>query len=95
MDLSSLPTDDNLDDKKRAAVLLSLQEIVQKQKENVKVMDICFNKCVSKIGPKLSSSEQKCIWDCANSYFYTNVFLNQRLEQMTKILKSNSDYTNL
>ncbi|WBY61226.1 mitochondrial import inner membrane translocase subunit TIM13 [Plasmodium yoelii yoelii] len=70
-------TGDNLDDKQKAALLLGLQEIVQRQKENVKVMDICFNKCVSKIGNKLSSNEQKCIWDCANSYFYTNAFLNE------------------
>ncbi|SBT50134.1 mitochondrial import inner membrane translocase subunit TIM13, putative (TIM13) [Plasmodium ovale wallikeri] len=92
---TSPPKDDGLDDKQRAAVLLGLQEIVQRQKENVKVMDICFNKCVPKIGNKLSSGEQKCIWDCANSYFYTNVFLNERLQQMTKMLKSNSDYMNL
>ncbi|SBS97213.1 mitochondrial import inner membrane translocase subunit TIM13, putative [Plasmodium malariae] len=89
------PADDNIDDKQRAAVLLSLQEMIQKQKENVKVMNICFNKCVPKIGNNLSSNEQKCIWDCANSYFYANAFLNERLQQMTKLLKSNSDFMNL
>ncbi|CRG97056.1 mitochondrial import inner membrane translocase subunit TIM13, putative [Plasmodium gallinaceum] len=94
MDLS-LSADDNIDEKQRAAVFLGLQEMIQKQKENVKVMDLCFNKCVTKIGHKLSTNEQKCIWDCANSYFYTNVFLNQRLQQMTKLLKSNSDNMNL
>ncbi|GAW83794.1 mitochondrial import inner membrane translocase subunit TIM13 [Plasmodium gonderi] len=88
-------TDDSLDDKNRAAVLLGLQEIIQRQKENVKVMDICFNKCVPKIGPQLSTSEQKCIWCCASSYFYTNVFLNERLQQMTKLLKSSTDNMNL
>ncbi|CRH02846.1 mitochondrial import inner membrane translocase subunit TIM13, putative [Plasmodium relictum] len=94
MDLS-LSADDNIDEKQKAAVLLGLQEMVQKQKENVKVMDLCFNKCVTKITHKLNTNEQKCIWDCANSYFYTNVFLNQRLQQMTKLLKSNSDYMSL
>ncbi|ANQ10799.1 Mitochondrial import inner membrane translocase subunit [Plasmodium coatneyi] len=92
---STTPADDGLDDKSRAAVLLGLQEIVQRQKENVKVMDICFNKCVPKIGHQLSSAEQKCIWCCASSYFYTNVFLNERLQQMTKLLKSSTDYMNL
>ncbi|ANQ05912.1 Mitochondrial import inner membrane translocase subunit [Plasmodium coatneyi] len=58
---SITPTDDGLDEKSRAAVLLGLQEIVQRQKENIKVMDICFNKCVPKIGHQLSSAEQKCI----------------------------------
>ncbi|VWU51247.1 mitochondrial import inner membrane translocase subunit TIM13, putative [Hepatocystis sp. ex Piliocolobus tephrosceles] len=87
--------DDTFDDKQKAEVLLTLQEIIERQKENVKVMDICFNKCVPKIGNKLSSTEQKCIWDCANNYFYTNVFLNERLQQMTNILKSNTDYMSL
>ncbi|EKX73201.1 translocase of inner mitochondrial membrane, putative [Theileria equi strain WA] len=83
MDLSS--SFDNLkDDKEKAEAFLTLQKTIQSQKMTLKMLGVCFNKCVATPGESLTSAQQTCIWNCAQRNIETQYFILKRLEGMVK-----------
>merc|ERR1719231_885526 len=60
--------------------LMALQQMVEAQKESMKVMSKCFNKCVDVPGDELNYKEQQCIWQCTQRLFDTEAFLGKRLQ---------------
>ena len=44
-----------------------------------KLTETCFDKCVSKPGAKLDSSEANCIANCAGRYLDSSVFVVNRM----------------
>ncbi|BAM40871.1 hypothetical protein MACK_003740 [Theileria orientalis] len=72
------------DDKEKAEAFIALQKAVQSQKMTLKMLGLCFNKCVQTPGESLSSSQQSCIWNCAQRNIETQYFILKRLEGMVK-----------
>jgi len=46
-----------------------------------KLTDICFEKCITKPGSKLDSSEANCVANCAGRFLDSSVFVVNRMMQ--------------
>ncbi len=53
--------------------------IMQSQQLMVKATAYCFDQCVSVPGKDLSSSQQTCLWRCAQNQLESAVFMQKRL----------------
>ncbi|ORZ38913.1 Tim10/DDP family zinc finger-domain-containing protein, partial [Catenaria anguillulae PL171] len=42
--------------------------------------EMCFNKCVTKAGNRLSSSEESCLSNCVERFLDTSIFIVKRLQ---------------
>eukprot|EP00321_Phaeocystis_globosa_P016829 CAMPEP_0118829948 /NCGR_PEP_ID=MMETSP1162-20130426/25374_1 /TAXON_ID=33656 /ORGANISM="Phaeocystis Sp, Strain CCMP2710" /LENGTH=169 /DNA_ID=CAMNT_0006761201 /DNA_START=38 /DNA_END=548 /DNA_ORIENTATION=+ len=49
-----------------------------------KLTDICFEKCITKPGSKLDSSEANCVANCAGRFLDSSVFVVNRMMQKGK-----------
>lgn len=46
--------------------------------------DLCWDKCVDRIGAKMDSKTEQCFENCVNRFIDTTNFVVQRLENMRK-----------
>lgn len=74
-------------DKEKAEVLLSFQKAIQSQKQTLKLLGVCFDRCVPTPGEVLTTSQQSCLWRCAQRNLETQYFILKRLEGMAAALK--------
>ncbi|ORM42247.1 putative cytosolic iron-sulfur protein assembly protein Ciao1 [Babesia sp. Xinjiang] len=88
-DKMSLPQ--QLDDKEKAEALLSFQKAVQSQKLTLKMLGVCFERCVSTPGEVLTTSQQACLWRCAQRNVETQYFILKRLEGMASAMKTGQE----
>ncbi|GBE63060.1 mitochondrial import inner membrane translocase subunit [Babesia ovata] len=87
MDVSS--TFNNIrDDKEKAEILMSFQKAVQSQKLTLKLLGVCFDRCVATPGEVLTTPQQTCLWRCAQRNVETQYFILKRLEGMASAMKS-------
>ncbi|EDO07670.1 Tim10/DDP zinc finger family protein [Babesia bovis T2Bo] len=75
-------------DKEKAEALLTLQKAVQSQKLTLKMLGVCFERCVSSPGESLTSAQQTCLWRCAQRNIETQYFIIKRLEGMASSMKA-------
>ena len=62
-----------------------LQVESQKAQLNVRVhsfTDICWDKCVDKIGPTMDGRTEKCVVSCVERFLDTTNFIINRLEKL-------------
>ncbi|KAK1933019.1 Tim10/DDP family zinc finger containing protein [Babesia divergens] len=87
MDISTAFSDIK-DDREKAEVLLNFQRAVQSQKMTVKLLGLCFDRCVPAPGESLTTSQQSCLWRCAQRNLETQYFVLKRLENMALSFQS-------
>ena len=65
------------------AAYLQIAQVMQGQKELVKLAGKCYEKCTGTNAPgrSLGSSEQTCIWRCAQRWTESGFFLNKYMEE--------------
>ncbi|GFE52766.1 mitochondrial import inner membrane translocase subunit [Babesia ovis] len=78
-------------DKEKAEALLSLQKAIQSQKLTLKMLGVCFDRCVATPGEVLTSTQQTCLWRCAQRNVETQYFIVKRLEGMASALKGGQE----
>ena len=62
--------------------LMQLNAVIESQKMLVKLTGQCFEACISgPPGKDLSSSQQSCLWRCAQNSLESSMFMQQRLVQ--------------
>jgi len=71
-----------MSDEQRMQLTMQLQQIVQGQKVQMKILGQCFDKCVNTLGTELSDSDQRCIYQCTSRIFETESFLGNRMNAM-------------
>jgi import inner membrane translocase subunit TIM8 len=67
------------DAQKNQDQLMQLRAVVESQQMLVKLTAKCFEACVSSPGKDLSSSQQTCLWRCAQNMMEGNMFMQKRL----------------
>ena len=67
------------DNQKAQEQLMQLRAVVESQQMLVKLTGKCFDACVSSPGKDLSSSQQTCLWRCAQNMMESNMFMQKRL----------------
>jgi hypothetical protein len=67
------------DDAKAQEQLMQLRAVVESQQMLVKLTGKCFDACVASPGKDLSSSQQTCLWRCAQNMMEGNMFMQKRL----------------
>mmetsp|Transcript_155311 Transcript_155311/g.270328 ORF Transcript_155311/g.270328 Transcript_155311/m.270328 type:complete len:80 (+) Transcript_155311:96-335(+) len=68
----------------RSQALLQMQTMIQGQKVTMKILGLCFDRCVAEPGTSLEFKEQNCIWQCTQRLFETEQFLVRRLQAAQK-----------
>lgn len=68
--------------------VLQIQNVLKAQKDLVKLSSTCYDRCSPGApGAKLGSSEQKCMWRCAQRWqeagFFINKYMMQKAEEQT------------
>ncbi|KAK2195930.1 bifunctional Tim10-like domain superfamily/Tim10-like [Babesia duncani] len=76
-------------DKEKAEAILNFQKTVQSHNMTIKMLGVCFEKCVATPGESLTSTQQSCIWNCAQRNLETQYFILKRLEGMAAGMKPN------
>ncbi|GIX62074.1 mitochondrial import inner membrane translocase subunit TIM13, putative [Babesia caballi] len=76
------------DDKEKAEVFLSFQKAVQSQKLTLKLLGVCFDRCVPTPGEVLTTTQQTCLYRCAQRNVETQYFILKRLEGLAAQMKS-------
>ncbi|CDJ43073.1 tim10/DDP zinc finger domain-containing protein, putative [Eimeria tenella] len=72
-------TDDEQQQQQQLAALqLGLQQALEAQSMLASLTSRCFTKCVDKPGRSLSSSQQQCIWQCAQRWNEVQHFVGMR-----------------
>ena len=68
------------------AQMADLQQFMQTEQQKAvvqaainKLTEMCFDKCITKPGAKLDSSETNCIGHCAARYLDSSVFVMSRM----------------
>jgi import inner membrane translocase subunit TIM8 len=69
------------DQQKAQQQLMQLNAVIESQKMLVKLTGQCFSQCVSSPGKDLSSSQQSCLWRCAQNSLESAMFMQKRLLQ--------------
>ena len=59
--------------------LAQLRAVVESQQMLVELTGKCFDACVPSAGKDLSSSQQSCLWRCAQNMMESNIFMQKRL----------------
>mmetsp|Transcript_48687 Transcript_48687/g.136161 ORF Transcript_48687/g.136161 Transcript_48687/m.136161 type:complete len:95 (-) Transcript_48687:132-416(-) len=59
----------------QAAALTQFQMLMESQKTIAKLTAKCFAACVPNAGTSLASSQQACLWRCAQRYMETQHFV--------------------
>jgi len=67
------------DNQKAQEQLMQLRAVVESQQMLVKLTGKCFDACVPTPGKDLSSSQQTCLWRCAQNMMEANMFMQKRL----------------
>ncbi|CDR96338.1 Tim10/DDP family zinc finger containing protein, putative [Babesia bigemina] len=75
------------DEKEKAEILISFQKAVQSQKLTLKLLGVCFDRCVPSPGEVLTTSQQTCLWRCGQRNVETQYFILKRLEGMASNMK--------
>ena len=71
-----------MDEQKKAQQqLMQLNAVIESQKMMVKLTGQCFSSCVTSPGRDLSSSQQSCLWRCAQNSLESAMFMQRRLMQ--------------
>ena len=58
--------------------------MVERQKAQIQeqihnLTDVCWEKCIDKVGAKLESKQQSCITNCVERFFDTSNFIVNRI----------------
>ena len=61
--------------------MMQLNAVLESQKMLVNLTAECFDKCVASPGKDLSSSQQSCLWRCAQNSLESTMFMQKRLMQ--------------
>jgi hypothetical protein len=67
------------DNQKAQEQMMQLRAVVESQQMLVKLTAKCFDACISSPGKDLSSSQQTCLWRCAQNMMEGNMFMQKRL----------------
>mmetsp|Transcript_22634 Transcript_22634/g.30602 ORF Transcript_22634/g.30602 Transcript_22634/m.30602 type:complete len:93 (-) Transcript_22634:251-529(-) len=67
-------------DPEQAAALAQFQQLLESQKTIAKLTATCFQACVPHAGTSLASSQQVCLWRCAQRYMETQHFVQKYCE---------------
>mmetsp|Transcript_63627 Transcript_63627/g.127612 ORF Transcript_63627/g.127612 Transcript_63627/m.127612 type:complete len:90 (-) Transcript_63627:148-417(-) len=67
-------------DPEQAAALAQFQQLIESQKTIAKLTAKCFQACVPSAGTSLASSQQVCLWRCAQRYMETQHFVQKYCE---------------
>mmetsp|Transcript_60807 Transcript_60807/g.156722 ORF Transcript_60807/g.156722 Transcript_60807/m.156722 type:complete len:90 (+) Transcript_60807:85-354(+) len=67
-------------DLEQAAALAQFQQLLESQKTLAKLTGTCFSACVPSMGNSLASSQQVCLWRCAQRYMETQHFVQKYSE---------------
>nr|ADV91217.1 mitochondrial Tim10/DDP family zinc finger-like protein 2 [Karlodinium veneficum] len=71
-------------DIERTQGLLQMQTLIQGQKVTMKILGLCFDRCVDVPDTQLQFKEQQCLWQCTQRLFETESFLVKRLQAAQK-----------
>lgn len=58
------------------------QQKAQFQEQVHEFTDMCFDKCITKLGNKLDKSDEGCLTNCVERFLDTSSFLLKRLQSM-------------
>mmetsp|Transcript_31651 Transcript_31651/g.75934 ORF Transcript_31651/g.75934 Transcript_31651/m.75934 type:complete len:104 (+) Transcript_31651:51-362(+) len=67
---------------KAAQALQQVQTLLQAEKAIAGINRKCFRRCVGTPGKQLWSSEQQCVWNCAQRYIETQFFIQRRFQDL-------------
>uniref|UniRef100_A0A6U6MLY4 Mitochondrial import inner membrane translocase subunit n=1 Tax=Zooxanthella nutricula TaxID=1333877 RepID=A0A6U6MLY4_9DINO len=64
----------------QAAALAQFSQLLESQKTLAKLTATCFQACIPSPGKSLGSSQQVCLWRCAQRYMETQHFVQKYCE---------------
>ncbi|KAI9183938.1 Mitochondrial import inner membrane translocase subunit tim8 [Blastocladiella emersonii ATCC 22665] len=70
-----------------AASQAELQKFLEQENSKARVQSqihtftqMCWDKCITKVGNRLSSSEESCLTSCVERFLDTSIFIVKRLQ---------------
>ncbi|KAJ9072044.1 Mitochondrial import inner membrane translocase subunit tim8 [Entomophthora muscae] len=80
----SLPSSLNLDEESK----IELTKFIENEQSKARIQqsvhtmtDLCWDKCITKIGNRLDSNEESCLKNCVERFLDTSIFIVSKLQK--------------